>query len=83
MDILNVKNISKSYVDHMALNNVSIDIPKSSIFGLLRPNGAGKTTLIRIINQIINQDSGSIRLNGKNINYDDIRKVGYMPEERG
>ena len=67
----------------MALNNVSIDIPKSSIFGLLGPNGAGKTTLIRIINQIINQDSGSIRLNGKNINYDDIRKVGYMPEERG
>ena len=53
MDILNVKNISKSYVDHMALNNVSIDIPKSSIFGLLGPNGAGKTTLIRIINQII------------------------------
>ena len=67
----------------MALNNVSIDIPKSSIFGLLGPNGAGKTTLIRIINQIINQDSGSIRLNGKKINYDDIRKVGYMPEERG
>ena len=67
----------------MALNNVSIDIPKSSIFGLLGPNGAGKTTLIRIINQIINQDSGSICLNGKNINYDDIRKVGYMPEERG
>ena len=67
----------------MALNNISIDIPKSSIFGLLGPNGAGKTTLIRIINQIINQDSGSICLNGKNINYDDIRKVGYMPEERG
>ena len=67
----------------MALDNVSIDIPKSSIFGLLGPNGAGKTTLIRIINQIINQDSGSILLDGKNINYDDIRKVGYMPEERG
>tara|TARA_B110000438_G_scaffold92534_1_gene92049 strand:+ start:54353 stop:55270 length:918 start_codon:yes stop_codon:yes gene_type:complete len=83
LDILNIKNISKSYVDHMALNNISIDIPKSSIFGLLGPNGAGKTTLIRIINQIINQDSGSICLNGKNINYDDIRKVGYMPEERG
>ena len=49
----------------MALNNISIDIPKSSIFGLLGPNGAGKTTLIRIINQIINQDSGSICLNGK------------------
>ena len=83
MDILNIKNISKSYVDHMALDNISINIPRSSIFGLLGPNGAGKTTLIRIINQIINQDSGNVLLHGKNINYDDIRKIGYMPEERG
>lgn len=83
MDLLNVKNICKSYVNHRALDNISIDIPRSSIFGLLGPNGAGKTTLIRIINQIINQDSGQILLYGKNINYDDIRKIGYMPEERG
>jgi ABC-2 type transport system ATP-binding protein len=83
MDLLNVKNICKSYVNHRALDNISIDIPRSSIFGLLGPNGAGKTTLIRIINQIINQDSGKILLHGKNINYDDIRKIGYMPEERG
>ena len=83
MDLLNVKNISKSYVHHRALDNISIDIPRASIFGLLGPNGAGKTTLIRIINQIINQDSGQILLYGKNINYDDIRKIGYMPEERG
>ena len=83
MDLLNVKNICKSYVNHRALDNISIDIPRSSIFGLLGPNGAGKTTLIRIINQIINQDSGQILLHGKNINYDDIRKIGYMPEERG
>ncbi|MEC7895043.1 MAG: ATP-binding cassette domain-containing protein [Bacteroidota bacterium] len=83
MDLLNVKNISKSYVNHRALDNISIDIPRSSIFGLLGPNGAGKTTLIRIINQIINQDSGQILLHGTNINYNDIRKIGYMPEERG
>jgi len=83
MDLLNVKNICKSYVNHRALDNISIDIPRSSIFGLLGPNGAGKTTLIRIINQIINQDSGQILLHGKSINYDDIRKIGYMPEERG
>ena len=62
MDLLNVKNICKSYVNHRALDNISIDIPRSSIFGLLGPNGAGKTTLIRIINQIINQDSGQILL---------------------
>lgn len=83
MDLLNVKNICKSYVNHRALDNISIDIPRSSIFGLLGPNGAGKTTLIRIINQIINQDSGQILLHGTNINYNDIRKIGYMPEERG
>ena len=68
MDLLNVKNICKSYVNHRALDNISIDIPRSSIFGLLGPNGAGKTTLIRIINQIINQDSGQILLHGTNIN---------------
>ena len=83
MDLLNVKNICKSYVNHRALDNISIDIPRASIFGLLGPNGAGKTTLIRIINQIINQDSGQILLHGTNINYNDIRKIGYMPEERG
>ena len=67
MDLLNVKNICKSYVNHRALDNINIDIPRSSIFGLLGPNGAGKTTLIRIINQIINQDSGQILLHGINL----------------
>ena len=83
MSVLSVKNISKSYVNHKALDNISLEIKKSSIFGLLGPNGAGKTSLIRIINQIINQDNGEIYLNGRPINYDDVRKIGYMPEERG
>lgn len=81
--MLSVKNISKSYVDHQALDNVSLDIKKGSIFGLLGPNGAGKTSMIRIINQIINQDQGEIFIDGKKITYDDVRKIGYMPEERG
>ena len=81
--MLSVKNISKSYVSHKALDDVSIEINKSSIFGLLGPNGAGKTSLIRIINQIINQDNGDILLEGRPINYDDVRRIGYMPEERG
>ena len=81
--MISIKNISKSYVSHKALDNVSIDINQSSIFGLLGPNGAGKTSLIRIINQIINQDEGNIYLEGRPINYDDVRKIGYMPEERG
>ena len=81
--MLSVRNISKSYVDHKALDNVSLDIRKGSIFGLLGPNGAGKTSMIRIINQIINQDEGEIFIDKKKITYDDVRKIGYMPEERG
>jgi len=81
--MLSVKNISKSYVGHKALDNVSLEIKKSSIFGLLGPNGAGKTSLIRVINQIINQDEGDILIDGRNITYEDVRKIGYMPEERG
>ncbi len=81
--MLSVRNISKSYVDHKALDDVSLDIRKGSIFGLLGPNGAGKTSMIRIINQIINQDEGEIFIDQKKITYDDVRKIGYMPEERG
>ena len=81
--MLSVRNITKSYVDHKALDNVSLDIRKESIFGLLGPNGAGKTSMIRIINQIINQDEGEIFIDEKKITYDDVRKIGYMPEERG
>ncbi|HLG03567.1 MAG TPA: ATP-binding cassette domain-containing protein, partial [Bacteroidia bacterium] len=60
--LLSAKNIVKNYAGHRALDDVSIDVPKGSIFGLLGPNGAGKTTLIRIINQITAPDSGRILL---------------------
>lgn len=83
MSLLKAENISKSYSDHQALKNVSLEIPEKSIFGLLGPNGAGKTTLIRIINQIIEADQGQILIDGKLLNEDDIRRIGYLPEERG
>ncbi len=67
----------------MALDNVSIAIPKQSIFGLLGPNGAGKTTLIRIINQIIMCDEGDIAIGGEKLHPKHIRSIGYLPEERG
>ncbi len=60
-----------------------MEIPPGTIFGLLGPNGAGKTTLIRIINQIIDADSGTIHFNGTPLNADHIREIGYLPEERG
>ncbi len=83
MSLLKVENISKSYSAHQALSNVSLEIPEKSIFGLLGPNGAGKTTLIRIINQIIEADQGQILFDGKVLNEEHIRKIGYLPEERG
>ena len=83
MDILTVNNVTKSYSNHLALSDVSLSIPRQSIFGLLGPNGAGKTTLIRIINQIINADKGTIEINGERLNPNHIEIIGYLPEERG
>ena len=60
MNILEVKNISKTYGKNKVLNKISVSVPDSKIFGLLGPNGAGKTTLIRIINQIIVFDEGEV-----------------------
>ena len=82
-NLLVANNVSKSFGSFKALNNVSIEVPKGSVFGLLGPNGAGKTTLIRIINQIIMPDSGSILLDGKPLHPNDIKNIGYLPEERG
>ncbi|MCD6331799.1 MAG: ATP-binding cassette domain-containing protein [Bacteroidales bacterium] len=83
MDFLNATNIVKKFSNHVALNKVSIQVPEQSIFGLLGPNGAGKTTLIRIINQITAPDQGEIILNGRKMSADDVRLIGYLPEERG
>ena len=81
--LLVAENIVKNYGDFRALNNVSIEVPKGSIFGLLGPNGAGKTTLIRIINQITMPDEGSVILDGEKLKSHHIRDIGYLPEERG
>lgn len=83
MDALIVKDVSKRYASHTALDNVSITIPQQTIFGLLGPNGAGKTTLIRIINQIINADQGEITLFGERLESKHVGIIGYLPEERG
>ncbi len=83
MNILEVQNVYKQYANHLALNNVSINVPQGSIFGLLGPNGAGKTTLIRIINSITAPDKGKVLLNGKTLTPKDTANIGYLPEERG
>ncbi len=81
--ILKVQNVVKQFGNYNALSNVSLEVPKGSIYGLLGPNGAGKTTLIRIINQITMPDSGEVFLDGKKLMPDDVQYIGYLPEERG
>ena len=83
MDLLKIENVTKRFAKHVALDDVSLTIPQGSIYGLLGPNGAGKTTLLRIINRITVPDSGRVLLGGKEITQDDVRLIGYMPEERG
>lgn len=82
-NLLEVHGVSKNFGNFTALNNVSIIVPKGSIFGLLGPNGAGKTTLIRIINQITMPDKGHVLLDGEPLKNHHIRNIGYLPEERG
>ncbi len=81
--LLVADSVSKNFGNFRALNEVSIAVPKGSIFGLLGPNGAGKTTLIRIINQITMPDSGSVQLDGHALRPEHIKDIGYLPEERG
>lgn len=83
MEALTAKSVTKRYTQHTALDDVSLSIPEKSIYGLLGPNGAGKTTLIRIINQIIDSDSGEISIFNEKLGPKHIGTIGYLPEERG
>lgn len=82
-NILEAKNITKRYANHLALDDVSVTIPQGTVYGLLGPNGAGKTTLIRIINHITAPDSGTVLFDGHPLTADDVVNIGYLPEERG
>jgi ABC-2 type transport system ATP-binding protein len=82
-EIFKADKVVKKFINTVALDQVSVSIPKGSIYGLLGPNGAGKTTLIRIINQITAPDEGSLIFNGEKIRPEHISRIGYLPEERG
>ena len=83
MDILRLENVVKAYDKHVAVNQVSFNMPKGCVFGLLGPNGAGKTSLIRVITTITKADSGVVYLDGEKLNSNHPAQIGYMPEERG
>jgi ABC-2 type transport system ATP-binding protein len=83
MNILELRNVVKRYENHLAVNDVSFNVPEGSIFGLLGPNGAGKTSIIRIITTITRADSGEVFLGGEKLSGKHPSQIGYMPEERG
>ncbi|HKH43640.1 MAG TPA: ATP-binding cassette domain-containing protein [Thermoanaerobaculia bacterium] len=80
---LEVRDVRKSYGKFVAVDGVSLGVPEGSIFGLLGPNGAGKTSTIRMIMDITAPDAGEILFFGHPRREDDLRRVGYLPEERG
>lgn len=82
MNAIEIKNISKSYGEIKALDNVSFEVQKGELFGLIGPDGAGKTTLFRLLTTLINPDAGSAAVDGLDMikDYREIRtRVGYMP----
>ena len=83
MELLKIENVTKRYSGHTALSDVSLSVPRGSIYGLLGPNGAGKTTLIRVINRMTLPDGGRVIFDGHEITDQDIYQIGYLPEERG
>lgn len=82
-NIITVENVTKAFTKHVALDDISLSVPRGTVYGLLGPNGAGKTTLIRIINHITAPDSGRVIFDGHQLTADDIVNIGYLPEERG
>jgi len=80
---LALRGVSKSFAGHTAVKELSMEVPRGSVFGLLGPNGAGKTTALRMVMDILGPDSGSIEILGRPVDPAVRDRVGYMPEERG
>ncbi len=78
-----LKGVSKSFADHVAVRDLSLEVPRGSVFGLLGPNGAGKTTTLRMVLNILGVDGGAIEILGRPADQAVRDRVGYMPEERG
>jgi ABC-2 type transport system ATP-binding protein len=78
-----LENISKAYDTKIAVDNLSLSVPKGVLYGIIGPNGAGKTTTIRMIMNIIAPDSGKVIFDGKQADGNFVNRVGYLPEERG
>ena len=78
-----LKGIRKAFAGHVAVGDLSLQVPRGSVFGLLGPNGAGKTTTLRMVMNILGPDAGTIEILGKPADQATRDRIGYMPEERG
>ena len=83
MNIIGLENISKTFGSHIAVNDLTLNVPKGSIYGFIGPNGSGKTTTIRMIMNILYPDKGNILIFNKKQSGSYLDEVGYLPEERG
>jgi ABC-2 type transport system ATP-binding protein len=78
-----LRGVGKAFAGHVAVKDLSLDVPRGSVFGLLGPNGAGKTTTLRMVMNILGADAGSIEILGRPADQSARDRIGYMPEERG
>jgi ABC-2 type transport system ATP-binding protein len=83
MNIIELTNVSKVFGTVVAVNKLSLEVPKGSIYGFIGPNGSGKTTTIRMIMKIMYPDAGQLLINGQDTNLERLKNVGYLPEDRG
>ena len=83
MNIIELSGITKTFGSVVAVDNLSLEVPKGSIYGFIGPNGSGKTTTIRMIMKIMYPDRGSLRINGREHDSKRLKNVGYLPEDRG
>ena len=80
MELLECKNLEKSFGNTKVLNNINLTIPRGKIIGLLGKNGTGKTTLIKLINNLLTPTKGTILINGKEIDIESKKIISYLPE---
>ena len=83
MNIIELSGVSKIFGTVIAVNKLSLEVPKGSIYGFIGPNGSGKTTTIRMIMKIMYPDGGKLLVNGQENNFERLKNVGYLPEDRG
>jgi ABC-2 type transport system ATP-binding protein len=80
---IRLEGVTKAFAGHVAVKDLTLEIPRATVFGLLGPNGAGKTTTLRMVMNVITPDSGTIRVLGGPSDGPGRDRIGYMPEERG